>query len=67
MFLGLSLKKQGQARFKMHRANPAITITGDSEMQVQFTVNGRATSVDAPPTPCWFTRCESTCSSQAPM
>ena len=33
----------------MRRANPAITITGDSEMQVQFTVNGRAASIDVPP------------------
>ncbi len=49
MFLGLSLEKRGQGRFKMRRANPAITITGDSEMQVQFTVNGRAASVDVPP------------------
>lgn len=33
----------------MRRANPAITITGDSELQVQFTVNGRAASIDVPP------------------
>jgi hypothetical protein len=55
----LSLEKQGQGRFKMRRANPAITITGDSEMQVQFTVNGRAASIDVPPTPCW-------CAARAP-
>ena len=45
----MSLEKQARARFKMRRANPAITITGDSEMQVQFTVNGRAASIDVPP------------------
>lgn len=36
-------------RHKMRLAVPANAVSGDSQRQVQFTVNGRAASVDVPP------------------
>ena len=36
-------------RHKMRLAVPANAVSGDSQRQVQFTVNGRAVSVDVPP------------------